>query len=80
MEYSSLTKDQQRQILNGRIAGWEADHFGHEINLLALEANSASEEELKSTRDALTTLENSVLAARAELNALGTANDNPTES
>jgi hypothetical protein len=81
MEYSQVNNDEKRRILKGRIAGWESDHWGHEINLLALQANSSSEEETLTTRQALKTLEASIMAARAHLTNLGeeTPNDDPTQ-
>lgn len=67
MEYEHVSKDQQVAILKGRLAGWEADHFGHEINLAALDASDAGETEKTSTRTALRTLEASITAGRAKL-------------
>lgn len=67
MEYSQVSKDQQIQILKGRIAGWEADHYGWEINLAAIEASGGTESDLKTARDNLNTLEASINAGRAKL-------------
>lgn len=72
MEYSHITKDQQRQILKGRIAGWESEHWGHEINLAALKASgSTTPDDLEITYKSLAVLEASILSARDQLAALG---------
>lgn len=79
MEYSHLTKDQQRQILKGRVTGWEADHFGHEINLAALLAAKTEPDGLENTYKALAALEASIIAGREKLMALG-EDDSSSES
>lgn len=70
MDYSILTVDQQKEILRGRVAAWEADHYGHTINLMALEANGVPDADKAATRTALATLEASILDGRAELERL----------
>lgn len=67
MEYSQVDKDQKIQMLKGRILGWESEHFGHEINLTALEAVGSSDLEKASSVRALEVLEASILAGRAKL-------------
>lgn len=73
MEYSEITLDQQRQILKGRLAGWEADHFGHTINRQAMVANGVKGAELDNTDTAIRTLEASITTARDELSSIESA-------
>lgn len=74
MEYQEITVDQRRQIIKGRLAGWEADHFGHTLNLAALNANGVTEgPDVDNTEKALATLAATIEVGREELAALDTA-------
>lgn len=73
MHYSEFSTDQQKASLRQRIAAWEADHFGHEVNKQALAALPASEDKdtaLKQANEAQATLESSINAAKAYLDHL----------
>lgn len=70
MDYTELDVDQQKQILKSRIAGWEAEHFGHTLNLAAGEAVK-DKATIDASGRALKILEASILAGRAELEKLG---------
>lgn len=70
MDYSELDVDQQKQILKSRIAGWEADHYGHSINLAAGEAVK-DKDTIFASNKAMKILESSITAGRAELEKLG---------
>jgi hypothetical protein len=69
MQYSELTKSQQIQLLTNRIQGWEADHYGHEINLAAGTA-AGDESTIKASTEALAVLEASITSARGMLATL----------
>ena len=75
-EYTEFTAEQQEQVLKSRIAGWEADHFGHEINKQAFEALPDSDDKaigIKQSKDAQTTLEASIQSAKSHLSKLKAA-------
>lgn len=70
MEYTEFTKEQQEQTLKGRIAAWEADHFGHEINkqaFLALPNGEDKDKGVKQSNEAQATLEASITSAKNHL-------------
>lgn len=67
MDYIEVSKAQQEQILKQRIAGWESDHWGHQINLLAGQANN-DQQTIDVSNSALKVLEASITAARGLLN------------
>lgn len=70
MEYTEFSKEQQEAVLKSRIAGWEADHFGHEINkqaFLALPASDERDQGVKQSNEAQATLEASINSAKKHL-------------
>ena len=78
MEYTEFTVVQQRQLLKSRIAGWEADHFGHEINLMAGQT-VRDQSTIDASETALRVLEDSVNAAKEMLTTLeATPDDSAT--
>lgn len=73
MEYTEFTKEQQEATLKSRIAAWEADHFGHEINkqaFLSLPAGNDRDQGVKQSNEAQATLEASINSAKAHLTKL----------
>lgn len=73
IEYTEFSKEQQEATLKSRIAGWEADHFGHEINKQAFSSLPDGDDKdkgIKQANDAQSTLEASIKSAKAHLTKL----------
>lgn len=47
MEYTQLSEAQQKQMLESRLAGLEAEHFNHTVNLTLLEASGDNSDQVK---------------------------------
>lgn len=76
MRYTEFNAEQQQATLRSRIAAWEADHFGHEINKAAFASLPPGEERdrgIKDSNDAQAVLESSITVARAKLDELKAA-------
>ena len=76
IEYTEFGPEQQEQTLRSRIAAWEADHFGHEINkqaFAALADGPDKEKGLKDANDAQKVLESSIGAAKSHMAKLKAA-------
>ena len=76
MDYSEVTTDQRIAILKGRIAGWETDHFGHEINLAAGQAAN-DPTTIEQSQTAMTILEASIAAGKKMLDDLTAQQSQP---
>jgi hypothetical protein len=70
VKYTRLNQDQQRQMLENRIAGLEAEHYNHSINIQLLEASGdtsdAVKAQVKVSREAMQIIED----AHSEVAAL----------
>lgn len=69
-EYSSLTEEQRKQIIEDRLRQFEAEHFNHELNKLNLETlpdSKEKQEQIKAADEAQSTLEQAIKAHRDQL-------------
>lgn len=69
MEYTEFSVEQQENAVRGKIAAWESDHYNHSINLAAGKA-AGDKATVEVSERAMATLEKSIEAGRAELEAL----------
>lgn len=76
MKYEKITADQQAQMMDQRLAQYEAEHYQHAVNLALLEAQPAplDEQELaaweqakEQARGAMQTLDRAHANAKKEL-------------
>lgn len=68
-QYTALTADDRRRILDDRVRAYETDLFGHQMNLAALTSTTDSEEkrvETKRATDSIDTLKRAIGAVKAE--------------
>lgn len=69
IEYSELSADQQRQMLKGRLAQFEAEHYGTVINLAVFKANGLKGD-LENAERNLSQLEKAIYSVKAMISAL----------
>lgn len=71
MQYQYLNSDQKRQMIESRLQQYEAEHFGHSLNLVVAQAQSEDDPtratSIEQTQASLETLERAITAARGEL-------------
>lgn len=73
MHYTYLTNEQQIAMLETRIASFERDHFGHEVNKTAISMQPESEaktEALVNADAAQAVIESAIMCCTEQLNAL----------
>jgi hypothetical protein len=71
MEYTELTVDEQKNILQQRKRQYEAEHYNHVINKELLTATGATDDQtkaaIKAADDAMKTLDNAHAATKKKL-------------
>ncbi len=80
LTYTHLTVADQRAMLAQRLTGWEAEHYIHAINAAVAQANTLLDpdtqaEQITAATDAMTVLEQIILATREQLAALPAPTD-----
>lgn len=71
-EYKTLTAEQQQQMLQQRLAQYEAEHFNHELNKMALASqpdSPAKEQVLTQAAEAQATIEAAIAALEGPASA-----------
>lgn len=77
MQYDTLAADAQRQLLNQRLAQYEAEHFQHTVNRDLIVASGDTSEaavaQVKAAVDAMAVLDQAHAEVKKRLAALATA-------
>lgn len=74
MEYSQLSKDDQKAMLEGRLRQYEQEHYNHELNVKALESQTEDEttkRAITEARKAQEIIDTAYDATKSELDSLG---------